>query len=110
MSTDKQHRKENKTWWARELPTEKEYEKLTDFIYNNYDEDIYVITHDCPIQIKEILFGSTYFLRETDEFSKRLGLLYDIRNWKHWFCGHLHLDENRHRISLLYKTFYKMEE
>lgn len=110
QSTDKKWRIIDKTWWSRELPNEYEYKKLNNFIDDNIDNNIYIITHECPSNIKAILFPNIALIEGFDKFSCELIRLYDKYNWKHWFCGHLHLEENKNKISLMYENIYKMEE
>lgn len=109
QSHDTKNRVKNINWWKRELPNSTEYKKLENFIYNNHNEKIYIVTHECPSAIKQIFFPNTALLG-FDDFSNQLNILYDMKNWKYWFCGHLHFDEHRYKLTLLYKNIYKIEE
>ena len=91
------------------MPNNEEYKKLYNFINYNNNENIYIITHECPSNIKTILFPNTALIEGFDDFSNALTELYDKNNWKHWFCGHLHQEESRNKISLMYKNIYKLK-
>ena len=87
-STDKQYRKENVTWWSREMPSTKEYiEAVNNVAFNNYEVD-YIITHTAPTGIQKELCD-WYNINKLNVFLETVdvGL-----KFKHWYFGHYHDD------------------
>jgi len=87
-STDKEYRKENISWWSRELPSEDEYnEALTNLDKNNWKVD-YVITHAAPDNIQ-------YRLCPWYTHNRLSNFLFTVDNaltFKQWYFGHYHDD------------------
>lgn len=90
-STDKMHRIENVSWWKDEEPNPFEvYEALENLSRYEYKVD-YVLTH-CIDQISLMspplsIYGYRTYRSNIilDEFENRV-------NYKHWYCGHYHID------------------
>lgn len=88
-SHDKHLRKENKTWWAREMPSKEEYEIAMDNLERyNYKID-YIITHCCPSSVLSQI--SPYY--QTDEMGKFFQMVKEDIEYKRWFFGHYHEDK-----------------
>ena len=93
----------HKWWWPQEIFSEKEQDnafKNLESVGNKVD---FIITHDCPAAVNRnnryrISKVSNYLeqLRQTVEFS-------------HWFCGHMHEDEDYGKVSLLYQRVLPIE-
>lgn len=98
-STDKMYRKENKTWWSKEMPSDEEYsEALSNLDKHNWEVD-YVITHTAPDNIQ-------YRLCSWYNHNKLTNFLFTVDKeleFKHWYFGHFH--DNRvidDKHSLIY--------
>jgi len=117
-SIDKYRRIEGLTWWAREMPSKKEYEEaLSNLEKYNFKVD-YVLTHCAPEG--QICRNSSYVYNkdhnELTQFFFRL-----LNNWKlefkHWYFGHYHGDEDifeigreEPRFHLRYNVIQRLKE
>lgn len=96
-STDKAYRKEGESWWARELPSEEEYEEALKNLKDNHFVVDYVITHCAPegitgIKRKENML-TFFFDRLISDYSLE---------YRQWFCGHYHIDKDYGNITVLF--------
>lgn len=88
-SIDKMSRTENKTWWAREMPSKEEYEEaISNLDKVNWKVD-FVITHTAPSKILNQL-GFNY---KVDELSNFFNYISENLQFNHWYFGHLHTDK-----------------
>ena len=98
-SHDKEYRKENISWWSREMPSDEEYEEaLSNLDNNNWDVD-YVITHTAPDNIQ-------YRLCHWYSHNKLSNFLFTIDKdlkFTQWYFGHYH--DNR-KIDDLHTLIY----
>jgi len=109
-SSDKEFRKEGVSWWKEELPHEEEYkEGMRNLELNNWTVD-YVISHTCPIEIQKILIDRYNKNLEHTEFNKYLSEIDSKTNYKHWYFGHNHLDENlTDKHTILYNKIIRLQ-
>jgi hypothetical protein len=109
-SSDKEFRKEGVSWWKEEMPSQEEYvEGLRNLEINNWIVD-YVITHTCPLEIQKMLIERFNKNLEHTVLNQYLSEIDSKTNYKHWFFGHNHLDEdltNKHTI--LYHNIIKIQ-
>ena len=90
-SIDRYMRTENISWWEQELPNNDEYNEAIENLEKNNMIVDYVITHTAP---KEII----YLMKKYPD-SHELGLnsflnyIYFDVEFKHWYCGHWHIDK-----------------
>lgn len=98
------------------MPTTQEWnEALNNLLQYNFHIN-YIITHDCPFYIKELLHTRTIpcnldgytlpYLRNIDE------VMDDIEQqvtYKLWFSGHLHIDQTIYKHVILFNTIYCLE-
>lgn len=105
-SIDKLNRKEGISWWARELPSTKEYnEGLNNLDKHNREID-YIFTHTCPIQCFDRVVESN---KMHDSVIHYLGEVYRNAKYKHWYFGHFHEDkqlDDQH--SVVYNEIIKI--
>lgn len=92
-SHDKEYRTEGINWWARELPSEQEYEEAVKTLEeHNYTFDI-VVTHCAPSNVqKELMIRKldpSYTINKLTDFLQEIEGKLD---YKYWFCGHYHTD------------------
>lgn len=78
-------------WWPEETPTTEEMSEAVDNLFNNDLRVDYIITHECPTKVKDLLeprpdnFNAmTAFF---DEMSRQV-------TYKHWFFGCMHQDKH----------------
>lgn len=118
-SHDKNSRIKNVSWWEEE---EISYSDILEAFSNlercNFEVD-YVISHAQPTStLKELVEVLTvcgedipYFLKPKLEITLSNELLEEVKNkikFKHWFSGHLHIDEELTDHSILYTSTRKI--
>ena len=88
----------HKWWWPQEIPSSAEWENA----YNHLDEVDwkvdFVITHDAPAHV---IYKTNKYWR-ISEVSEHLEKFYEMVEFKHWFCGHLHRDSEYGDVTVLY--------
>lgn len=103
-SIDKYMRKEGQSWWPQELPT---YEELDEGFANlkRYGNKVdYIITHSCgqrALAYPKLRLAAGIKI-ECPE-SQMLSNFEDIVEFKHWYFGHFHIDE---QLSDKYTVLY----
>ena len=109
-SSDKEFRKEGVSWWKQEMPSQEEYvEGLRNLEINNWIVD-YVITHTCPVEVQDILIKRFYKNLEVTELNRYLFEIDSKTNYKHWYFGHNHLDENlTDKHTILYNKIIRLQ-
>ncbi|GAA0134934.1 hypothetical protein YSY43_17740 [Paenibacillus sp. YSY-4.3] len=91
-SHDKEHRRENFNWWAREMPSNEEYsEGLKNLDKHNWEVDI-VITHTCPSSTVRFLNKALDNSSEVDELNNYLESIKERLTYQKWYFGHFHND------------------
>ncbi|WP_036746406.1 hypothetical protein, partial [Paenibacillus sp. UNC451MF] len=91
-SHDKEFRKENINWWAREMPSNEEYiEGLKNLEKHNWNVD-FVVTHTCPASTIELFTQDLRINIEIDELNIYLDNIKERLYYKHWYFGHFHAD------------------
>lgn len=118
-STDKQYRREGESWWARELPSDEEYEEaLRNLSRVDFKVDI-VLTHCAPEgYIREnipVIFNSDLIGKPgspmadiVDRSGNRLTDFFDSLITEHklkfdrWYFGHYHRDIDWDNFSLMF--------
>ncbi len=120
-STDKQYRKEGESWWAREMPSDEEYEEALENLRNvNFEVDV-VLTHCSPegyigknmspvynSDINRLLAANMAGVvdRSGNRLTRFLDSLivdYGLK-FKHWYFGHYHRDMDWDKFSLLFSS------
>ena len=124
-STDKQYRKEGESWWAREMPSDEEYEEaLRNLEKVNFEVDI-VLTHCAPegyigknmrpvynSDLSRVLAGNMAGVvdRSGNRLTRFLDELiteHDLK-FKHWYFGHYHRDLDWERFSLVFSRIKEL--
>lgn len=119
-STDKEYRMEGESWWAREMPSDKEYEEaLRNLEKVNFEVDI-VLTHCAP----EGYIGNMGSVYSSDNSSPPAGNMADVvcrsgnkltkfldelitehgLKFKHWYFGHYHRNIDWENFSLVFSS------
>lgn len=92
QSHDKEHRRENFNWWAREMPSNEEYlEGLKNLDKHDWEVDI-VITHTCPSSTVHFLNKALDISSEVDELNNYLESIKERLTYQRWYFGHFHND------------------
>lgn len=125
-STDKKYRKEGESWWARELPSDEEYEEaLKNLAKVNFEVDI-VLTHCAPEGYIGKNMSAVYssdisglpannMAAVVDRSGNRLTKFLDSLiiehglKFKHWYFGHYHRDLDWEKFSLLFSRIKEIK-
>lgn len=105
-SVDKDSRVEGKSWWAAEIPSDDEREHAIDTLESHGWSCDYVLTHDCPANVKFDLgcrVGATY---SPDAWSEWLQMIADKLEFSQWFFGHYHEDYKHIGIGGKYTVLF----
>ena len=99
-SIDKMNRIEGKSWWKREMPSNKEYEEGLDNLDKcGWKVDL-VISHDCSTSVFEKLMAGLY-VKSLTSINKYFEVLEEKLDYKQWYFGHYHEDrwvDEKHRL------------
>lgn len=78
-------------WWNEETPTAQEMEEAANNLYEHSLRVDYIITHECPTKIKNMLSDNiNNFNSLTAFFDELCGRV----KYKHWFFGSQHKDRH----------------
>ncbi len=108
-SSDKEFRKEGVSWWKEEMPNQEEYvEGFRNLEVNKWKVD-FIVTHTCPVKIQKVLLEKSDKNLETTELNQYLSEIDSKTNYKHWYFGHNHLDEDlTDKHTILYKKIIRI--
>jgi len=109
-SSDKEYRTENVSWWKEEMPSKEEYDEgIRNLELNSWTVD-YIVTHTCPVEVQNILiekFNKSLEITELNEYLSKVNTKVD---YKHWYFGHNHLDEElTERHTILYNKIIRIQ-
>ena len=91
-SVDKYMRRENVSWWKEELPNNEEYaEAVKNLKANGFSVD-YIISHTAPREIIRRMGFNPDFEKDSELTGFLEWIMYEA-NYKKWFFGHWHKDE-----------------
>ena len=91
-STDKEYRSEGLDWFPEEIPNDEEFEEgLENLEAHGYKVD-YIITHTAPFDVAAAL-GFGEFSDEEARIRKYFQRIADEVDFKAWYFGHFHVDE-----------------
>ena len=79
------------SWWKEELPSDEEMEDGLKNLEKNHNEVDYIITHCCASSTQETFAAGLY---EKDYLTDYLDVIKEKVEFKKWFFGHYHINEN----------------
>ena len=97
---------EHRFWWRQEIPSIAEYNHAVDNLKKHDYKVDYIITHDCPFDIKQVIYEITfdsYGNTNANAVSAMLNSWLYTVDFTHWYCGHLHMDRDVKNVSVLYQ-------
>ena len=124
-STDREYRKEGESWWAREFPSDEEYEEaLCNLAKHNFNVDV-VLTHCAPEgyigKNMRAVYNSDlnrmtaeYVAGVVDRSGNRLTKFLDelimVHNlqFQSWFFGHYHRDVEWDKFCLVFNEIWEV--
>ena len=103
-SHDKEYRKEGRSWWKRELPSDADYEEARCNLNAAGGKIDYIFTHCAPTEIQRHLKPE----READALTDFLSEI-EKTKFLAWFFGHYHLDRKiDEKHSALFENVIKL--
>lgn len=102
-SIDKNLRIPYKSWWPQEMPTEEEMKNAVSNLKKNGLSVDYIVTHAAPEETMNIFHPEHHEEKNLNVF---LEWIRENINYKHWYMGHLHRDEDlwRHQSILWFQV------
>lgn len=109
-STDRAFRKENESWWPKELPSPREYSNAVNNLKKYKNSFDYIITHTCPYRLIPMM--GKYCDPHEAELSGFLDWIFTDVKFSRWFFGHWHTDREFYggKIIGCYETVYKIND
>ena len=108
QSTDKMYRKEGVSWWARELPSDEEYDDAIKNLSRCGFKVDYIITHSAP---EDYAYDHDIDVaRNLNKLTKFLSSLiteHDIK-YKDWYFGHYHRDRDYGKLHCVYRRIIEI--
>jgi len=89
QGVDRDIRKDTKTYWASELPTDEELDFAIKNLENHDNEVDYIITHEPPANLKDYLEVRPNVL-QTNELNATFNKIADSCKFKRWYFGKCH--------------------
>lgn len=103
-SIDKAYRLSNISWWEAEVPNYAEVDAgLLNLARVDWKVD-YVITHTAPTDIVKAVYSDTF----TDPTTAMLDNFAERMSFKHWYFGHLHVDQCFGKYTGLYNKIIEL--
>lgn len=102
-SVDREWRIEGVSWWPQELPDEGDFARADAALAARGWQADYVITHACSTRMlpRALYPDSEYRHPDRDRLTDYLNMLEDRLKFRHWYCGHYHVDrdiDGRHTV------------
>lgn len=110
-SHDRQHRREGRSWWPEEMPSEEEMEHCRTSLDRVSWRVDRVVTHEAPAALAEKLCRERGREYRDDLLQRFLGELDERLDYRAWFFGHYHDDkwcDAKHR--LIYQDIVPIED
>ena len=95
-----------KSWWPEEMPSANEMEEgLRNLEAHDFKVD-YIITHCAPSSIQSQI--DRWMKR--DELTEYLDKIYDSCEFKRWYCGHYHINQEiTNNFEVIYEDIKELE-
>ena len=110
-SHDRQYRREGRSWWPEEVPSEEEIGRCRTSLDRVGWKVDYVVTHEAPADLAEKLCREREREYLDDQLQRFLAELDGQLGYRAWFFGHYHGDkwcDARHR--LIYRGIVPIED
>ena len=109
QSTDKAYRKEGVSWWARELPSDAEYDEAIRNLQAHDYKVNYIVTHCAP---EDYAYSYTTMdvarnLNKLTAFFSSLITDYNV-SYDAWYFGHYHEDTDYEKFHCLYRRIVEI--
>ena len=112
LSIDRADRKEGRSWWPQEAPSEEEIEEARNNLAAHHHQVDYVISHAAPQSVlwNHLPCRKAVMRLECPCEIFLEGVLRQVK-YKAWFCGHYHLDTDveEMRVRVLYREIVELD-
>lgn len=96
----------NKIWWPEELPSQTEIDNAINNLNEHHNKVDYILTHTLPNNLLMYLSYNNF-----DKLTSFLWNIYDSTEFKHWYCGHFHIDKDiNYKSSVLYNDIIEITD
>lgn len=110
-SNDRQYRKEGRSWWPEEMPSEEEMDHCRASLNRVGWRVDYVMSHEAPVSLAEELCRERGREYRGDRLQRFLAELDGRLGYRAWFFGHYHGDEWRDaKHRLVYRDIVPIED
>ncbi len=95
FSIDKASRREDISWWSREMPNKEEYDRGLESLKSVDNKVDYILTHTCSNRMfSELAIEADMFHKIEGEEQIRdfFDIVDETVERKHWYYGHFHYD------------------
>jgi len=106
LSMDRAFRILNFSYWEEELLSLKDIKNIENNIIKYNHEVDYILTHTPPEVVKsQFGFFENYGCSTAAYFNS----IYKLVKFKHWYCGHMHIDETHNNVTILYDNIIELK-
>jgi len=106
-SIDRKYRTLNRSYWDEELLSYEDIQHIEDNLKQHNNKVDYVLTHTPPGVLVPIfinIYGSQ------DTVAAYFNSMYSYIEFKHWYSGHLHVDQTYDKVTVLFDKIIKLGE
>ena len=106
-SVDMYCRKEGKSWWPEEQPSDEEFTEADKNLEENNWKVDYVISHTTSLKV---MHGPLHSQREHTKLNEFFDDLEVRLDYKHWYFGHFHRDKDfdDYKCSIVFQRVIKL--
>lgn len=94
------------SWWEREMPSDKEYERAIHSLTTIHFKVDYVLSHCAPTSVLGKLSDHVY---ESDKLTDFLQCVCTQTKFKHWFFGHYHKYAEINNFTCIYNKIIPLD-
>jgi len=110
-SVDKDQRFHGQNWWPEEEPTQREVYDAFDRLAEHGNQVDFVVTHAAPgSQLAQVDIQEHADAKLRDSTCDALQTFWDELTFRHWYCGHYHIDQDLDQISFLYQRVLQVTD
>lgn len=112
LSIDKYLRTPYVSWWPQEEPNNREIDTALDALADYNCAVDYIITHAAPESIMRNTLSQIHPMKKIAcSAEKFLDQVYNMTDFKMWFCGHYHMDVllRKEKLCVLYNDVIRLD-
>lgn len=109
-TVDKEHRKEGKTWWKEEIPSEQEFNEGLENLSKYGNKVDYIISHTCDSKTLAMLNTFFPYKLNAGKINFYFDKIRDNVTYDKWYFGHFHDDIKIGNNRCIYQNVIKAGE